>query len=94
MSLIHDRYAFAVKTVGTGRKIGHVPKFMSKFTYYFLRHGGVVRGTVLGERQYSWDLQQGGPQIPTLNNFCCGDQRVLELFITNILRLVEENMLS
>ena len=48
MSLIHDRYDTAVKTVRTGRKIGHVPKFMSKFTYYFLGHGGVVRGTVLG----------------------------------------------
>ena len=66
ISLIHARYAIAVKTVGTGRKIGHVPKFMSKFTYYFVRHGGVVRGTVLAERQYSWDLQQGGLQIHTL----------------------------
>ena len=52
MSLIHDRYAIAVKTVGTGRKIGHVPKFMSKFAYYFLRHGGVVRGTVLGDCRF------------------------------------------
>ena len=94
MSLIHDPYAIAVKTVGTGRKIGRVPKFMSKFAYYFLRHGGVVRGTVLGERQYSWDLQQGGLQIPTLYNFSCGDHRVLELFKTNILRLVEENFLE
>ena len=66
MSLIHDRYDIAAKTVGTGLKIGNVPKFMSKFTYYFLRHGGVAHGTVLGERQYSWDLQQGGLQIPTL----------------------------
>ena len=62
MSLIHDRYAIAIKTVGTGRKIGHVPKFMSRFTYYFLRHGGVVNGTILGEKQYSWDLEQGGLQ--------------------------------
>ena len=59
-----------------------------------LRHGGVVRGTVLGERQYPWDLQQGGLQIPTLYNFSCGDHRVLELFKTNILRSLEENMLS
>jgi len=33
---------------------------MSRLTYYFTKHGGVVRVTVLGERQYSWDLQQGG----------------------------------
>ena len=94
MSFIHDRYAIAVKTVGTGHKIEHVQKFMSKFTYYFLRHGGVVRETVLGERQYSWDLQQGSLQIPTLYNFSCGDHCLLELFKTNVLRLLEENMLS
>ena len=29
-----------------------------------------------------------------LYNFSCGDHRVLELFKTNILRLLEENMLS
>ena len=45
LSLIHDRYAIAVKaTDGDGRKIGHVPKFMSMFVFYFLRHGGTVTG--------------------------------------------------
>ena len=53
MSLVHDRYSMAVKTEEGERKVGHVPKFMSKFTYYFIRHGGVVRGKVVGEREHS-----------------------------------------
>ena len=42
ISLMHDRYAIAGKT--SERKIGHVPKFMSRFVFYFLRHGGTVTG--------------------------------------------------
>ena len=47
MSLVHDRYAIAVKTVDS-RKIGHVPKFMSRFVFFFLRHGGTVQLEVAG----------------------------------------------
>ena len=94
MSLVHDRYSIAMKTEEGERKVGPVPKFMSKFTHYFIRHGGVVRGKVVGEREHSWDLEQGGLQIPTLYTFSWPDPCVLELFKTNVLRLVEENMLT
>ena len=91
LSLIHDRYAIAVKTAdGDGRKIGHVPKFMSRFVYYFLRHGRTVTGRVIGSREYSFDLEQGGLQIPATYYFM-GPPRIVDVFKTNILRLIEEN---
>ena len=94
MSLIHDHYAIAVKTAGgNGRKIGHVPKFMSRYLYYFMRHGGTVTGRVIGSREHSFDLEQGGVQIPVSYSFM-GPPRVAESFKTNILRLIEENTLA
>ena len=50
MSLVHDRYPIAMKTEEGERKVGRVPKCMSKFTYYFIRHGG-VRGKVKNQKQ-------------------------------------------
>ena len=57
MSLVHDRYSITIKTDEGERKVGHVPKFISKFTYYLIRHGRVVRAKVVDEREYSWDLE-------------------------------------
>ena len=31
-------------------------KFMSRFTYYFIRNGGLFYWKVLGERLYRWDI--------------------------------------
>ena len=94
ISLIHDRYAIAVKmTGGDGRKIGRVPKFLSRFLHYFLRHGGTVTGGVTGTRQYSFDLEQGGLQIPVRYSFI-GNPRMVEVLQVNILRLIEENMIA
>lgn len=51
----NTQYTVAVKAVGTRQKIIYIPEFMLRLTY-FMRHGGVV----FDEREYSWDLQQGG----------------------------------
>ena len=48
MSLVHDRYLIAMKTEEGERKVSHVPKIMSTYTHYFIRHGGVVREKVVG----------------------------------------------
>ena len=88
MSLVHDRYAIAVTSAT--RKVGHVPKFMSRFVYFFLRHGGTVTGRVVGSREYSFDLEQGGLQIPTKYTFT-GPCNIVEVMKTNISRLIEEN---
>ena len=83
-----------MKTEEGERKVGHFRKFNSKFTYYLIRHGRVVGAKIVGEREHSWDLEQGGLQIPTLYTLLCPDPRILELFKTNVLKLVEGNMLT
>ena len=93
MSLVHDRYAIAVK-MADSRKIGHVPKFMSRFVFFFLRHGGTVELEVAGPREYSWDLEQGGLQIPAIYRFSSTDEKTLAICQTNIIRLVTENVLA
>ena len=94
MCLILDRYAVAVKVMVTGGKIGHVPKFMSKLTYYFIKHGGIVCGTVTGKRQYSWDLQQGGLQIPTFYTISCENENVFKTYKSNIIKLEREKRMN
>ena len=77
MSLIHDRYAIAVKTSdGDGRKIGSCIIFFD-----------------MGSREYSFDLEQGGLQIPVTYSFM-GPPRIVDVFKTNILRLIEENTVA
>ena len=85
ISLIHDRYAIAGKTCE--RKIGHVPKFM--FVFYFLRLGGTVSGRVIGGQEYSYDMAQGGVQIPVKYSFE-GPVSVVKALKTNVERLLEE----
>ena len=92
MSLVQDRYAVAVKIIEDGRKIGHVPRFMSKLLFFFLRNGGNVSRTVIGSKQYSWDLPQGGVQIPVKYTFI-GNQRIVNILKTKILQLIEEHMM-
>ena len=55
-----------------GLTAGHVAQFMSKFTPFFIRHGGAVKGRVCGPRRCSEDLEQGGVEIPTIYTFTCG----------------------
>ena len=47
-----------------GALVGHVPKFLSKLTFFFLKHGGTLTIKVTGERRCSFDLAQGGMEIP------------------------------
>ena len=57
IALVKDKYAISMKTQN-GMTVGHVPLFMSKFTYFFIRHGGSVKGRVSGERRYCRNLTQ------------------------------------
>ena len=38
--------------------------FLSKLTFFFLKHGVMLTVKVTGERRYSFDLAQGGMEIP------------------------------
>ena len=44
--------------------VGHVPKFLSKITYFFLKLGGDLVVKITGQRRYSRDLDQGGMELP------------------------------
>ena len=44
--------------------VGHVPRKISTMCSTFIRRGGMIKCTVIGARQYSADLAQGGMEIP------------------------------
>ena len=46
------------------KTVGHVPKFLTKLTFFFLKNGGKLHITVTGPRRYSTDLKQGGLEAP------------------------------
>ena len=58
----HNPFAVSVKKNGT--IVGHVPRKISTLCSLFLRKGGSIYCCVTGVRRYSWDLVQGGLEIP------------------------------
>lgn len=72
-----DRYAVAVKKDGT--VIGHLPKKVSRVCSLFLRRGGNIQCTVTGRRRYSFDLPQGGLEIPCSVKFTAKSSEVKKL---------------
>ena len=44
--------------------VGHVPRKISVACSVFLELGGIIRCTMMGPRQYSTDLRQGGLDVP------------------------------
>ena len=61
-ALVKDKHAIAVKT--GEQTVGHIPMFLSKLTFFFLRYDGNVSIKVNGPRRYSVDLIQGGLSYP------------------------------
>ena len=61
-ALVENKYAMALKFNDT--TVGHVPKFLSKITYFFFKLGGDLVVKIAGQRQYSRDLDQGGMERP------------------------------
>ena len=66
-ALVQDKYAIALKQKDV--IIGHIPKFLSKITYFYLKHGGDLLVEIIGKRQYSRDLPQGGMELAALYVF-------------------------
>ena len=60
--MVEDKYAMAV--LNNGQTIGHVPKFLSQLIFFFLKHDDTLSIKVTGERRFSFDLPQGGMEIP------------------------------
>ena len=46
-SLIQDKFAIALVN-NDSVTVGHIPKFMSKLTYFFLKHGGHIKCEITG----------------------------------------------
>ena len=61
-ALVEDKYAIAI--ISNNQTVGHVPKFLPKLTFFFLKHGATLTIKVTGERRYSFDLPQEGMEIP------------------------------
>ena len=73
-ALVKDKYAIAVKNVE--QTIGHIPMFLSKLTFFFLRYDGKVSIKVNGPRRYSVDLIQGGLELPTEFTFQTSNEKL------------------
>ena len=56
--------------------VGHVPKFLSKITYFFLKLGGDLVVKMAGQRRYSRDLDQGGMELPGTYIFTSTDAKM------------------
>ena len=59
---VHDPYCVGV--VRSGVTVGHVPQEISAVCSLFLDHHGTIACEVIGSRQFSTDLPQGGLEIP------------------------------
>lgn len=60
---IHDVYAVAVKRTTDLVTVGHVPRKISPVCCHFLRRGE-ISCAVTGDRRHSYDLAQGGLEVP------------------------------
>ena len=50
-ALTEDKYAMALKHKDV--TVGHVPKFLSKITYFYLKHGRNLQVKIIGKKQFS-----------------------------------------
>ena len=73
-ALVEDKYSMALKFNDT--IVGHVPKFPSKITYFFLKLGGDLLVETTGQRRYSRDLDQGGMKLPGTYVFTSTDAEI------------------
>ena len=74
-----DRYAVGV--FQNEVLVGHLPKKYSRICAIFLDKGGQIHCIVVGRRQYSFDLVQGGLEIPCCLTFTSSKETV-KIFVT------------
>ena len=88
-SLIHDKFAIALVN-DDSVTVGHIPKFMSKLTYFFLKHGGHLKCEITGIQKYSKDLDQGGLEIPARMTISNKNKKMTDVMKEKLNPLVEE----
>ena len=79
----HD--PFAVSVHDGPNIVGQVPRKFSALCALFIQRGGTITCQVIGSKQYSLDLPQGGLEIPCVLTFS-GEQRE----VLKVQKLVEE----
>ena len=73
-TLVKDKYAIAVKN--GEQTVGHIPMFLSKLTFFFLRYDVKVSIKVNGPRRNSVDLIQGGLELPAEFTFQTSNEKL------------------
>ena len=61
-ALVEDKYVITI--INNGKTFGHVPKFLTKLRFFFLKTGGKLHITVTRPRWYSVDLKQDELELP------------------------------
>ena len=75
-ALVEDKCTSAVINNYNGKTVAHVPKFLTKLTFFFLKDGSKLHITVTGPRRYSVDLKQGGLELPAGVCFTSLDEKL------------------
>ena len=70
--------------------VDHIPKFMSKLTYFFLKHAGHTKYEITGVKKYSQDLEQGGLEIPVRLTIRNANKRMTDFMKEKRSPLVDE----
>jgi len=69
--------------------VGHIPRELSRFVFYFLHEGGSVFGTVAGIAPNISPIPEGGLEIPILMHFTHRNMIILEKMNSFVVRQVE-----
>ena len=63
-----DRHAVALQQTGEGVTLGHMPREVSKVSWFFLRHGGCISCEITGRRKRS-AVPGKGLEVPCVYTF-------------------------
>ena len=88
-SLVHDKYAIALIN-SVSITVGHLPKFMSKPAHLYVKHADKIRCEIAGSKRYSFDLEQGGLEIPAKIIFQNSNERIIEEMKKKLAPLIKE----
>ena len=80
--LIHDEFVKVLVNSALAT-VGHIPKFMCKLTYFFLKHYGNIKCEITGFKKYSKDLKQGGFEIPARLTISNANKRMIDVVKKN-----------
>ena len=75
-ALVEDKCTSAVINNHNGKTVAHVPKFLTKLTFFFLKDGSRLHITVTGPRRQSVDLKQGELELPAGVCFTSLDEKL------------------